>query len=75
MSELTPNTQNNSVSQPKSLTVTARRTLNLGDYNSVTYEASVEVDTNGEPIKDVYDKAWVLVTNQVKKRILEHNEV
>lgn len=63
------------VSQPKSITVSARRTLNLGDYNSVTYEASVDVDTNGESVAAVYNKAWALVTKQVEKRILEHNEV
>lgn len=62
-------------SQPKSITVSARRTLNLGDYNSVTYEASVDIDLNGDSIKEVYDKAWNVVTAQVAKRILEHNEV
>ena len=75
MSELTPATQNSSGSQPKSITVSARRTLNLGDYNSVTYEASVDIDLNGDSIKDVYDKAWNVVTAQVAKRILENNEV
>lgn len=62
-------------SQPKSITVHARRTLNLGDYNSVSYEASVEVETNGDPVKKVYDQAWQLVTNEVAKRIADHNEV
>lgn len=55
--------------------MSARRTLNLGDYNSVTYEASVDIDLNGDSIKEVYDKAWNVVTAQVAKRILEHNEV
>lgn len=75
MSELKQDTQNNSASRPKSLTVHARRTLNLGDYNSVSYEASVEVEVNGDKVQDVYDQAWQLVTNEVQKRILEHNEV
>lgn len=66
---------NSSASRPKSITVSARRTLNLGDYNSVTYEARVEVEVNGDPVKTVYDQAWALVTNEVAKRIAEHNEV
>lgn len=62
-------------SQPKSITVSARRTLNLGDYNSVSYEASVDVEINSDPVKKVYDQAWQLVTNEVAKRLAEHNEV
>lgn len=33
------------------------------------------VETNGDPVKKVYDQAWQLVTNEVAKRIADHNEV
>lgn len=43
----------------------------MGDYNSVSFEATIEIDVNGEPLQKVYDQAWAVVTNEVGKRIME----
>ena len=63
--------KNHSGSRPTSIKVSARRTVNLGDFNSVSFEASVDIDVNDDPVKRVYDQAWSMVTNEVNKRVME----
>jgi hypothetical protein len=52
--------------------VTARRTVNLQDYNSLTYEVSVEEDLPvGKRKKEHLDTMFDQVNNYLTKKFLE----
>lgn len=60
---------------PARLRVTARRTVNLGDYNSLTYEVSVEEDQNKKKQSEQLDLMFDRINGYLAKKFIESGVV
>lgn len=76
MSDQNQNQSDSNWTRPPRLTVARRRTVNLGDYNSATFEVTLEEDLPpGKKKSEHLEIMWQQVTSYLAKKMLEEGVV
>ena len=56
----------------KRILVACERVVNIGNYESVRFRASVEGEIpDNSDIKKEFDKGWIIVENEINKKVKE----